>query len=214
MARRALWWLFFLGLFAFVATRIGLLRFWIFGAVAMAFVMYVTSASDPTLMPERLRPAGPTADRGALAAIRLFAAIGLTIALLDIGRFHWSDTVPPQLRAPAMVVYAAALFLIARAMVVNRFFSTAIRVQHDRGQVVVTSGPYAIVRHPGYLGMIVVVPAQALALGSWYALAPALVYSMLIARRASVEDRYLREHLDGYAAYAERVRYRIVPGVW
>ena len=214
MARRALWWLLFVGVFALVATRIGLLRFWIFGAIAIAFVMYVTSASDPTLMPERLQPGGPTADRGALAAIRLFAAIELTIALLDIGRFHWSDTVPLRLRAPAMVVFAAGMFLIARAMVTNRFFSTAIRVQSDRGHLVVTSGPYAIVRHPGYLGMIVVVPAQALALGSWYALVPALVYSMLIARRASIEDLFLREHLAGYAAYAERVRYRIVPGVW
>jgi len=214
MTRRAVWWLLFIGVFAFVATRIGLLRFWIFGAVAIAFVMYVTSASDPTLIPERMRPGGPTADRGALALIRLFATIELTIALLDIGRFHWSDTVPPQLRAPAMVVFAAGMMLIARAMVTNRFFSTAIRVQTDRGHLVVTSGPYAIVRHPGYLGMIVVVPAQALALGSWYALAPALVYSMLITRRAAVEDRYLREHLEGYDAYAERVRYRIVPGVW
>jgi protein-S-isoprenylcysteine O-methyltransferase Ste14 len=214
MTRRFRWWVLFVGVFVLVAARIGLVRFWIFGAVAIAFVLYVTSASDPTLMPERLRPAGPTADRGALAAIRLFAAIALTIALLDIGRFHWSDTVPPRLRAPAMVVFAAGMMLIARAMVTNRFFSTAIRVQSDRGHTVVTSGPYAIVRHPGYLGMIVVVPAQALALGSWYALVPALLYSLLIARRASVEDRYLRDHLEGYAAYAERVRYRIVPGVW
>jgi protein-S-isoprenylcysteine O-methyltransferase Ste14 len=214
MTRRFWWWVLFVGVFVLVALRIGLVRFWIVGAVAIAFVLYVTSASDPTLMPERLRPAGPTADRGALAAIRLFAAIVLTIALLDIGRFHWSDTVPPRLRAPAMVVFAAGMMLIARAMVTNRFFSTAIRVQSERGHTVVTSGPYAIVRHPGYLGMIVVVPAQALALGSWYALVPALLYSLLIARRAAVEDRYLHDHLEGYAAYAERVRYRIVPGVW
>jgi protein-S-isoprenylcysteine O-methyltransferase Ste14 len=214
MGARLLRWTLFVGLFVLVAARIGLVRFWVFGAIVTAFVAYATSAVDPTLITERRRPAGPTADRGALLVIRLAAVTELTIAILDISRFHWSDTVPPQVRASAMVVFAAAMLLIARAMVANRFFSSAIRIQDDRGHRVVSDGPYAIVRHPGYLGMVVVVPASALALGSWYALVPALLYSALIARRASIEDRYLRERLEGYASYAERVRYRIVPGIW
>lgn len=99
-------------------------------------------------------------------------------------------------------------------MVVNRFFSTAIRIQTDRAHQVVSRGPYAVVRHPGYLGMIVAAPASVLALGSWWALAPALAYSALVARRVATEDHFLHERLDGYPAYATRVRYRLIPGVW
>jgi len=75
-------------------------------------------------------------------------------------------------------------------------------------------GRAAIVRHPGYLAMIVVVPAEALGRGSWYGLLLAVIYSAAIARRVSEEDRYLRGRLDGYVEYANDVRYRLVPGVW
>jgi protein-S-isoprenylcysteine O-methyltransferase Ste14 len=207
-------WALFLALFVWLAVAIGLVRFWILGAIMIAFVAYTTSAVDSTLMKERFRPAGPTADRGLLLAIRLSAAAQLIVSLLDISRFHWSDTVPATLRAAAMVAVAASLALLSRAMTANRFFSTAIRLQNDRGHQVVRDGPYAIVRHPGYLGMIVVVPAEALALGSWYGLLLAVIYSAAIARRVSVEDRFLRGRLDGYVEYANDVRYRLVPGVW
>jgi len=204
----------FLALFVWLAVAIGLVRFWILGAILIAFVAYTTSAVDATLMKERFRPAGPTADRGLLLVIRLSAAAQLIVSLLDIGRYHWSDTVPASLRAGAMVAVAVSLALLSRAMTANRFFSSAIRVQSDRGHRVVRDGPYAIVRHPGYLGMIVVGPAAALALGSWDGLLLALIYSAAIARRVSVEDRFLRGRLDGYAEYANDVRYRLVPGVW
>jgi protein-S-isoprenylcysteine O-methyltransferase Ste14 len=210
LARRVL----FLALFVWLAVTIGLVRFWILGAILIAFVVYTTSAVDRTLMKERFRPAGPTADRGLLIVIRLSAAAQLIVSLLDIGRFHWSDTVPASLRAAGMIAVAVSLALLSRAMTTNRFFSSAIRVQSDRGHQVVRDGPYAIVRHPGYLGMIVFVPAEALALGSWYGLLLALIYSATIARRVSVEDGYLRGRLDGYVEYANDVRYRLVPGVW
>ena len=212
--RRLARWVLVLALFVWLAAAIGLVRFWILGAILIAFVAYTTSAVDRTLMKERLRPAGPTADRGLLLVIRLSAAAQLIVSLLDIRWFHWSDRVPPSLRAAAMVAVAVSLALLSRAMTANRFFSSAIRVQSDRGHQVVRNGPYAIVRHPGYLGMIVVVPAEALALGSWYGLLLALIYAAAIARRVSVEDRYLRGRLDGYVEYVNVVRYRLVPGVW
>jgi protein-S-isoprenylcysteine O-methyltransferase Ste14 len=99
-------------------------------------------------------------------------------------------------------------------MMANRFFSAVVRIQHDRGHRVVDSGPYAHARHPGYAGMIVAVPASALVLGSWAGVAVALVYSAMIVRRVLFEDAFLRKHLDGYQAYTERVRYRLVPGVF
>jgi protein-S-isoprenylcysteine O-methyltransferase Ste14 len=214
MPPRFLRWLVLLGVFIALGTLIGAARFWVFGAILAGSALYLSVAADPTLIAERIRPGGPTIDRRALRAIRLSAAALLMVALADIGLLHWSDTVPASTRAPAMLVFAASTALAVRAVVANRFFSVAVRVQADRGHHVVTDGPYRIVRHPGYLGMIVAAPAAALALGSWLALVPAFAYSLLIARRAAVEDRYLRGHLDGYADYADRVRFRLVPGVW
>jgi protein-S-isoprenylcysteine O-methyltransferase Ste14 len=214
MSKRTLRWAVFIALYVWAGRAIDLPRFWVYGAVLFAFVVYVSSATDPTLLPERFRPAGPTVDRGALAAIRVVAIAHVAVALLDIGRFHWSDTVPERLRVPAMIVFAVALALLARGMVANRFFSSAVRLQTDRGHQVVRDGPYRIVRHPGYLAMIVGIPAGGLALGSWWGFALALAYAALIARRAGIEDRFLHEHLTGYADYASEVRFRLIPGIW
>jgi protein-S-isoprenylcysteine O-methyltransferase Ste14 len=214
MAARLLRWTMLVGLFVGVGWAIRLPRFWMFGAILVGAAAYLSLAADPTLFDERVRPGGPTIDRGALRAIRLCAMAEIVMAICDIGRFHWSDTVPAQLRVPSMFVFAASTGLATRAIVANRFFSVAVRVQTDRGHQVVTGGPYAIVRHPGYLGMIVAAPASALALGSWWALVPALAYSGLIARRAAMEDRFLQHALDGYAEYADRVRFRLIPGIW
>ena len=214
MPARLLRWGIGVALVVWVGVSVGQPRFWLFAAILMAIASYVSAAADPTLFEERRRPGGPTIDAGALRAIRLCAMIELVIALCDIGLFHWSDTVPPSARAPAMAIFATSSALAARAIVANRFFSIAVRLQADRGHHVVREGPYGIIRHPGYLGMMVAAPAAALALGSWWALLPALVYSALIARRAAIEDRYLREHLDGYADYARSVRFRLMPGIW
>jgi protein-S-isoprenylcysteine O-methyltransferase Ste14 len=104
--------------------------------------------------------------------------------------------------------------LVFSAMLANRFFSPVVRIQKERGHRVVDRGPYAVVRHPGYVGMITSIPFSALVLGSWIGFALAAAYSILIFRRVLFEDAFLRANLEGYAAYAERVRYRLVPRVW
>jgi protein-S-isoprenylcysteine O-methyltransferase Ste14 len=104
--------------------------------------------------------------------------------------------------------------LFFRAMHENRFFSAVVRLQSDRGHRVVDSGPYSVVRHPGYAGMLVGMPCAGLALGSFISLALGVVLSLMIVRRASFEDAFLRQNLEGYVAYAARVRYRLLPGVW
>src|SRR5438132_2743172 len=129
MTRRLLRWFVFIALFVWLGRTIGLARFWIFGLIFIAAAAYASAAVDPTLYAERLRPAGPTIDRDALRAIRLLAAAEVAIALLDIGRFHWSDTVPPGIRTPAMIFFAASMGIGVRAMGSNRFFSSAVRVQ-------------------------------------------------------------------------------------
>ena len=211
---RFLRWLLPIGFFVWVGWHLGLVRYWVFLAIMIGWVVYVSRSVDPTLFRERFKPGGPTIDRYALAAIRSSAAASLAVTLVDLERFHWSDTVPSVVRLNGMIIVIVSLALLARSMIANRFFSVAIRLQTDRGHRVVDVGPYRYVRHPGYAAMAILMPAIALALGSWYGARVALVYSALIVRRAAVEDRYLRDHLEGYAQYAERVRFRLMAGVW
>ena len=100
------------------------------------------------------------------------------------------------------------------AMLVNRFFSRAVRLQLDRGQQVVTSGPYRLVRHPGYSGGLLLLLSAGFALGSWIAMTPILLMLPLMVRRTLIEESMLANALPGYADYVQRVRSRIVPGIW
>ena len=109
-----------------------------------------------------------------------------------------------------MIAYA----LPAWAMWANAFFSTAARVQGERGHVVCSSGPYRLVRHPGYAGFVLQALATPLLLGSRWALAPGVAAAVSMIVRTALEDRMLQAQLPGYAEYARKVRYRLVPGVW
>ena len=100
-------------------------------------------------------------------------------------------------------------------MHVNRFFSSVVRIQTDRGQHVVSTGPYAVIRHPGYLAGIVVMLASGVALGSWIAAAFLAITTLpFLLYRAITEDRILQAELPGYRDYAQRVRWRLIPGLW
>jgi protein-S-isoprenylcysteine O-methyltransferase Ste14 len=99
-------------------------------------------------------------------------------------------------------------------MLTNRFFSAVIRIQDDRGHRVVDQGPYGVIRHPGYLGMIIGVPMLPIAIGSWWGFLPGSLYALLILNRVTVEDRFLQQNLPGYRDYTTRVRSRLVPGIW
>jgi protein-S-isoprenylcysteine O-methyltransferase Ste14 len=169
---------------------------------------------DDDLARERFRPPSQGADAVALRQIRVSALVTLVVAPLDSGRMHWSAQVPDLLRMIAMAVSIGSFLLVVRTMMANRFFSPVIRVQGERGHGVIDQGPYAVVRHPGYFGMVLFAPTTAIALGSWWALIPAVIYSSLILRRVFVEDRFLHANLAGYAEYAGRVRHRVIPGIW
>ncbi len=177
-------------------------------------LLWATLIVDPDRMKERLRRGPKGEDPVRLALIRIFFLATFALALFDIGRLHWSDSVPRGVQVAALAAAAVSFSLTLWALSVNRFFVPAVRIQSERGHEVVTRGPYARVRHPGYAGMVLGAPATALALGSWWALLPAIAVSFLFLRRTAHEDRFLREHLGGYADYARRVRYRLVPGLW
>jgi protein-S-isoprenylcysteine O-methyltransferase Ste14 len=186
---------------------------WLYVAVFSAAGLYATLSLDDDLARERFRPPEAGADRGALRIIRLVALSHLVLGALDVGR--WQITrVPDPLRAVGLAGMVLGLALVFHAMMTNRFFSAVVRIQGDRGHHVVDRGPYAIVRHPGYVGMIVGVPFAALVLGSWIGVGLAVVYAAMMLRRVIFEDAFLRANLSGYDRYASRVRYRLVPGVW
>jgi protein-S-isoprenylcysteine O-methyltransferase Ste14 len=96
----------------------------------------------------------------------------------------------------------------------NRFFSSVIRIQRERGHRVISTGPYRIGRHPGYAAAIWIYPLSGLALGSWWSLAPSVLASLLFIRRTILEDRTLAAELQGYREYGRQVRYRLVPQIW
>jgi protein-S-isoprenylcysteine O-methyltransferase Ste14 len=182
----------------------------IFGAVFVAAFLWL----DPDLARERMRPGGKRPP----VALQLFSVVLFAhwiIAGLDYGRFHWSDDVPTWLQWLGLIVLAASYALCLWAMHVNRFFSSVIRIQNDRGQVVVSHGPYAYIRHPGYLAGILVMVSSGVALGSWLATAFLVICSLpFLFYRAIAEDRVLQGELPGYRDYAARVRWRLVPGLW
>jgi protein-S-isoprenylcysteine O-methyltransferase Ste14 len=135
------------------------------------------------------------------------------VAGLD-ARFGWTGPIGVALHLAGAVLFAGGLALFGWAMVANAYFSTAARIQDDRGHTVCRDGPYRFVRHPGYVGTIFQSVGTALLLGSAWALIPAAVAVVAITARTVFEDRMLREELPGYAEYARDVRYRLVPRLW
>ncbi len=129
-------------------------------------------------------------------------------------RFGWSPVFPPWLNIPGFILIAAGYAFAGWAMAENRFFSTMVRIQKDRGHSVCDSGPYRIVRHPGYAGNLLALPGIVLALGSWWTILPVIAALIVSVIRTGLEDQTLREELPGYRDYAGRVRYRLFPGIF
>lgn len=191
---------------------------WLFMAVyyliAMAGILDMLR-SDPALAAERgrLRPETKHWDKvivplNSLLSLALFFVIGL-----DAGRFRLSN-VPVALRLAALVGFVPAFGLPTWASKVNTYLGGLVSIQQDRGHQAVTQGPYRFVRHPMYLGMIFYDLCVPLLLGSWWGLGVSALMIALLVTRTSLEDRTLLAELPGYRDYAQRVRYRLVPGVW
>ncbi len=135
------------------------------------------------------------------------------VAGLD-ARSGWPGQISLALQIGALAIVVLGFALVTWAMASNEFFSAVVRIQDDRGQTVVTSGPYRYVRHPGYVGAILFQVATPLLLGSLWALIPGGLSLPLYVIRTALEDKTLQEELDGYRDYAQQVRYRLLPGVW
>jgi protein-S-isoprenylcysteine O-methyltransferase Ste14 len=135
------------------------------------------------------------------------------LAALDDGRFHWLP-LPEWAWLLGYILLLAGMVLMTWAMSVNKFFEPTVRLQADRGQRVIDTGPYALVRHPGYASCFPLLVGIALCLGSVWALIPATLAFLVLLVRAQWEDQALQVELAGYHEYTKRVRYRLCPGVW
>ncbi|MGH0035701.1 MAG: methyltransferase family protein [Myxococcota bacterium] len=175
------------------------------------------AVAGPDLLRERAAP-GPGVDRGDVALATLgFLGLypgTLVVAGLDAGRSLAEPALPVGFQLLALAVFVLGYAFALWAIRANPFFATFVRIQSDRAHRVIDAGPYRWVRHPGYAGTLVAHAALPLALGSFRALAPALVGILFFALRTAREDRFLAEHLTGYSDYRARVRWRLIPGVW
>jgi len=137
----------------------------------------------------------------------------LILAGLD-ERFNWVGNIPFWLQIAAFILMAVTYPLFTWAMVSNKYFSTIVRIQKERGHTVQTGGPYRFVRHPGYASLLCSYVTIPVALGSWWACFPMALLVVNLIIRTTLEDRTLQNELGGYKDYAIRVRYRLIPGIW
>jgi len=176
----------------------------------------VLRAKNPDLSRRRARLGAGTKrwDKVILGVALPMPIVALAVAGLGV-RFGWSTLAPwPLLWWVGALLYAASVAWVTWAMVTNNHFEGTVRVQSDIGHRVVDSGPYRAVRHPGYSGSLIFFLGLPLMLGSIWAFVPSAVAIVLFVLRTALEDRTLQAELEGYADYARRVPFRLVPGVW
>lgn len=152
-------------------------------------------------------------DKAILWSITLLGPAMLLVAGFD-DRYGWLPIQPVALRIGAAIAMCLGYGLASWAMATNAYFSATVRVQRERGQTVISSGPYHFVRHPGYVGFLVEALATPLVLGSGVAIVPAVLVCSVIIIRTWLEDRTLQQELSGYTAYTQQVHYRLLPGIW
>jgi protein-S-isoprenylcysteine O-methyltransferase Ste14 len=172
--------------------------------------------TDPALLAERMRPTfqadQPAADKKFMLILYLVMLVWLVAIGLD--RRAQASNIPLTLQALGLAMYLLSTAFIMWVFRENSFAVPVVKVQAARHHHVISSGPYAFVRHPMYSGIMLFFVGVPLLLGSWWGVAIAPAFAVLFAIRARIEERALVEGLPGYADYAERVRYRLVPGLW
>jgi protein-S-isoprenylcysteine O-methyltransferase Ste14 len=195
------------------AGRFDLAPLWEYLGVYAAVSLAGACLIDPGLVQERTRPGGKRLERKYGLLVAPFAG-HYVVAALDTGRYHWTAPVPAAVQLAALAVFAASMAIVTWAMRVNRFLSSVVRIQTERGHQLVTDGPYRFVRHPTYSAAILGFSASGIALGSWVAGIVLLPLFAFLLYRTVTEDAFLKKNLPGYEEYAARVTHRLLPGVW
>ncbi len=195
--------------------RLNWLWAWAYLGVGLVILVINAAILPAELIAERGQPGDNVKgwDK-VLATVASLATLGVPIVAGLDERFGWSSQMVPAIHLAGLAFFALGQGLFSWAMASNKYFSTAVRIQTDRGQTVATGGPYRYVRHPGYTGYIVGTFGTALALGSMWAIIPAGLVACFLVVRTVLEDRTLQDELHGYGEYAQRVHYRLLPGIW
>ncbi|MCP8304969.1 MAG: isoprenylcysteine carboxylmethyltransferase family protein [archaeon] len=201
------------------AGRIDILRAWIFvGIIALQYSLgfLLMYKYNPELINQRargIRQDTKSWDKVLMPVGIIMSYVVLVVIGLDVGRFQWSS-LSIDFMIVGLILFVIAATLGTWAGITNPHFEPTVRIQKDRGHKVITTGPYKIVRHPGYVAAILFPISFSLIIGSLYGLIPAGIVMLLLIIRTSLEDKTLLNELDGYSKYAQRVKYRLVPGIW
>ena len=187
----------------------------VFGIVMTNFLLH----HDPALLSERLRfvPLHKEQKTWDKVLMLLFFIVGIGLYLIpgfDVVRYEWSEPLPVWMKILAMLVHLPCFVFLGWIMRENTYLSQVVKIDEERGHKVITTGPYALVRHPMYTVVIILLFAVPIALGSRFALIFALFLTVLLIVRTYLEDRTLHTELAGYPEYARRTIYRLIPGIW
>jgi protein-S-isoprenylcysteine O-methyltransferase Ste14 len=183
--------------------------------IFLAFNAFVLLGKHKALVEERSQ-VGEGA-KGWDKLIGLITGLGGFLILIIAGldeRFGWAGSIPSWIQITAFVLMGLSYPLFTWAMVSNKFFSTIVRIQKERGHTVQTGGPYRFVRHPGYASLLVSYITIPIALASLWACIPMAILVVNLVIRTALEDRTLQNELDGYKEYAAHIHYRLIPGIW
>ena len=189
---------------------------WFLGLCATVIVWLYPN--DPALLAERYRRPGSGGQKGRDQAVVYALVVGFAawslLMPLDARRFGWTPPLPVGLKGAGGTLLLLSALLLFRSFRDNTFLSPLVRVQAERKQRVVSTGVYAFVRHPMYLGAVLMFVGAPLLIGSAVGLVVAAALTLLLAFRILGEERVLADELDGYAEYRQKVRYRLLPMVW
>ena len=200
------------------AGRLDWVNAWVYIVIylgAIGINSLVLLPRNPELIAERAQPKENTKgwDKTISGLVGVAFLGSLLVAGLDV-RFAWSPQAALAVLVAGTILLVLGNALFSWAMISNAFFSTLVRIQEDRSHTVATNGPYRFVRHPGYVGWVLMSFGIPVMLGSLWAVIPGALSAFLMVVRTALEDKTLQSELPGYKDYAAQVRYRLLPGIW
>jgi len=207
--------------FAVIFISAGTLLYWqglvyVIIGLFMVVMNFTVFKLDSELLKERAKPGegAKTWDKLILGLSFLVTLIIYVIAGLDSGRFHWSPRFHWSIFLAGIIftIVGQLLFLIAQKQ--NKFFSSTVRIQKDRGHTVCETGLYKVVRHPAYLGSVIQTIGFPLLFGSIWSIIPVCVSIVLLLTRTYMEDKTLKNELSGYIEYTRKTRFKLIPYIW
>ena len=210
--------LFLITLLMILAGRITYWQGWLFGLICLLIVIAISIIFGKNFseISERMKR-GPGTKWWDILFWMIYGPMNMAIPViagLDAGRFGWSAPYSFSIYFIGYIIFTSSAFFHIWAIWSNKFYASTVRIQKERQQIVITDGPYSYIRHPGYVGIMLMVGSMALVLGSIWALLPAGVVAVLLVIRTALEDRTLKKELPGYLEYGNKVRYRLIPGIW